>query len=460
MTSFLRQARTRYSNLNRSSRTLLIFATAVFILLCLYSSREIQSYPEEVVEQHVIKQSNGVYRIPKGQLPSVNLVVAATSKEDYSWVKDLKVPGMVVVPYIADNTSAPHHAVKNKGHEAMMYHQYFYDFYDNLPDISILIHSQAMSWHVEQLLDQSMIFSINHLDLREVQRRQFVNLRVTWGIGCSTLSINTTKVTEESGTQPEQKEMQEAFRANFNIYDIPEILATPCCSQIAVTREKILSVPRAQYQHHVDWLANTRLPDSISGRTWEHMWQYLFLGKAIDCPLEHKAYCRLYHICFGGREEYDEWIELMQGREKLERGLRKIREEEEMGRKDEEEEKCAFDEEQKKEEEQAKRDKKAWKKEEWRKEGNEKKEKARAKMKVWLEEELGGVREAIRVRREVAVVRGSVESNRVAEGENLYGDELEPGVEKKILPPPTSTALAIGTGTANQNQNQYGAGGV
>lgn len=87
-------------------------------------------------------------------MPSVNLVVAATSKENYGWVKDIKVPGMTVVPYIADNTTAPHHAQKNKGHEAMMYHQYFYDFYDDLPDVSILVHSQAMSWHVEALLDQ------------------------------------------------------------------------------------------------------------------------------------------------------------------------------------------------------------------------------------------------------------------------------------------------------------------
>jgi hypothetical protein len=151
---FLRQLRARYLNLNKSSRVLVSLSIFAFLLLCLYYTREIQSYPTEEIEQHVIKQSNGVYRIPKGQLPSVNLVVAATSKEDYSWVKDLKVPGMTVIPYIADNTSAPHHAVKNKGHEAMMYHQYFYDFYDNLPDISILIHSQALSWHVEQLLDQ------------------------------------------------------------------------------------------------------------------------------------------------------------------------------------------------------------------------------------------------------------------------------------------------------------------
>jgi hypothetical protein len=127
----------------------------------MYSRSEIEAIPPDVIEQHVIKQADGLYRIPKGgPLPSVNLVVAATSKEDYRWVKEVKLPGMTVIPYIADNTSAPHHPQKNKGHEAMMYHQYFYDFYDNLPDISILIHSQQLSWHVEQLLDQRYVLSI------------------------------------------------------------------------------------------------------------------------------------------------------------------------------------------------------------------------------------------------------------------------------------------------------------
>jgi hypothetical protein len=190
---------------------------------------------------------------------------------------------MVVVPYIADDPSALHHPEKNKGHEAMMYLQYFYDFYDNLPDISILIHSQQKAWHIDNMLDQSMIFSLNHLDLREVQRREFLNLRVTWGVGCSTGSINTSRVLEESvHDPPEEKAMQEAFRVNFNVYNVPEILATPCCSQIAVTKDKILSVPREQYQHHIKWLLDTRLPDHISGRIWEHLWQYLFLQKAVS----------------------------------------------------------------------------------------------------------------------------------------------------------------------------------
>ncbi|PVH82479.1 hypothetical protein DL98DRAFT_414800 [Cadophora sp. DSE1049] len=359
-------------------------------------------------------------------MPSVNLVVAATSKEDYSWVKDLKVPGMMVVPYIADDLNATHHAQKNKGHEAMMYHQYFYDFYDDLPDISILIHSQQRSWHVEQLLDQSMIFSLNHLDLREVQRRGFLNLRVTWGVGCSSGSMNTTRVNEESGTSPEQKEMQEAFRANFNLYDIPEILATPCCSQIAVTKERIRSVPREQYLHHIEWLLNTKLSDSISGRTWEHMWQYLFLEKSIDCPLEHKAYCRLYHICFGGREEYEEWIELNQGRQKLEKELTKLQIESEPILKKGKDGKMV--------EEKPKE-----------KVMSPSESKTKGTMKSWLENELRTVKEAIRVRKEVAVVRGSVEANRVAEGGNLYGDEVEPGVEVKIFPQTVSSMVVTST---------------
>ncbi|KAK2624781.1 hypothetical protein QTJ16_005974 [Diplocarpon rosae] len=414
----------KFSNLPRASRMALLVVCAAFSLICMYGTREITEVPKEIIAQHVFPDQGGrLSRFLKGSTPSVNLVVAATSTEDYSWTKEVKLPGMVVVPYIADDLNATHHAQRNKGHEAMMYHQYFYDFYDDLPDVSILIHSQQLSWHVEQLLDQSMIFSLNHLDVREVQRRQFLNLRVTWGVGCSTNTINTTRVNEEDGSTPEQKEMQEAFRANFNVYEVPEILATPCCSQIAVTREAIRRVPREQYAHHIDWLLATELDDSISGRTWEHMWQYLFLGKAIDCPLEHRAYCLLYHICFGGREEYDEWIELNQGRQRLEEELRKINGE---GGQETEEEKA-----------------------EEKNKLSETEQRLKQKSREWLESELQIVSEAIRVRREVAIVRGAVERNRLAEGEPLYGSEEEPGVEVGIFsqetPAPTMGARARGT---------------
>jgi hypothetical protein len=409
---------------------------------------------------------SGIYRTFKGPPPSVNLVIAATQSEDYSWVEELQVPGMNIIPYIADNISAPHHTQKNKGHEAMIYHQYFYDFYDNLPEISILIHSSDRSWHVEELLDTSMLFSINHLDMREVQRRQFLNLRVTWGTGCSSGSINTSRYMDENPSAGEEKEMRETFQANFNIYDIPQILATPCCSQIAVTKERILSVPRDQYAHHIDWLLETKLDDNLSGRTWEHMWQYLFLHKAIDCPLEHRAYCTLYHICFGGREQYDEWIELMQGKDKLNKELQTIKERddeaesrmrneasegkksgERQHRKDRESRKDAEERKKLEEEEEAKKNGKEKELEEKKKEEEKlnKEKQERDILRRWLETELSNIEEAIRVRKEIAIVRGAVEANRIVEGENLYGDDMELSVEKVIGLPVLASTTSIST---------------
>jgi hypothetical protein len=151
--ALLRYLRGQVSNLPRASRMILACMSATLVLILIYSRRS-RSVFDPIAQQHVIKEPGGVYRIPKGRPPSVNLVVAATSTEDYCWVENLRVPELVVVPYIADNFSALHHPQKNKGHEAMIYHQYFYDYYDNLPDVSILIHSHQQSWHIEQLLEQ------------------------------------------------------------------------------------------------------------------------------------------------------------------------------------------------------------------------------------------------------------------------------------------------------------------
>lgn len=194
---------------------------------------------------------------------------------------------------------------------------------------------------------------------------------------------------------------------------------------------------------------NTKLADNISGRTWEHMWQWLFLGKAIDCPLQHKAYCRLYHICFGGREEYDEWIELMQGHAKLDEEIDKMnaddmeekRNEEKLEKEVEEAKKGNGGELTKEKEEE-------FRERGWGKQKSETKRRAREKMRAWLEEEKRLNHEEARVRKEVAIVRGAIESNRIAEGINLYGEEDEAGVEDIIFPHKhththTATAAAV-----------------
>jgi len=53
-------------------------------------------------------------------------------------------------------------------------------------------------------------------------------------------------------------------------FKVPEIIAQPCYSQYAVTRDVVQSVPRGEYVRYINWLFNTELDDYLSGRFWEY----------------------------------------------------------------------------------------------------------------------------------------------------------------------------------------------
>jgi hypothetical protein len=244
---------------------------------------------------------------------TVHLVVAATASEDISWTSRLQIPGLEVIHYVADDPSAPYHPPANKGREAIIYHTYFHDFYDQLPDIVLLTHAQEILWHLEPLLSYSLTQTISNLDTLAVQERGYTNLRISWQNACPD-HINTTHK-GTSGLALEEQSTHDAFLGSFGrgrglLDEVPEILAQPCCSQFAVTRAAIRSVPREQYTRFIYWLLASDMDDYMLGRTWEHMFQWLFAKKAVDCPIEWKAYCQIYHICFKGKDEYEKYMAL------------------------------------------------------------------------------------------------------------------------------------------------------
>ncbi|KAI1765162.1 hypothetical protein GGR53DRAFT_519820 [Hypoxylon sp. FL1150] len=250
---------------------------------------------------------------------TVNLVMATMRNDDISWTQRIQIPNLNIIRYISNDMNAEYHPpVPRKGHEALIYHTYMHDFYDDLPDISIFIHADESSWHVDTLLNNSMAFSLSHLDLEQVMLRQYFNLRVAWLGGCPDW-INTTKGVKDK-EKSEEPYMHQAFVENFNITDdeVPEILGGPCCSQFAATRDAIRRHPKSQYQKNMDWLVHTRWTDYISGRVWEHMWTWLFKGEAVDCEVEWQSYCRMYHICFGPASREKVW-DLERERKRLKR---------------------------------------------------------------------------------------------------------------------------------------------
>lgn len=241
--------------------------------------------------------------------PSVYLVLASTKEDDYTWAMNISVPNMHVIPYLADDQNASFHPPANKGNEAMVYLTYLYDFYDYLPDISIFTHASESGWHNDAIFDMKVSRAIEHLDLDEVKSRKYVNIKIGHMNGCPAW-INTTISFQSPGydtLKPEEAYVKAAFEENFGGREIREIFASPCCSQFAVTKEAIRRNPRAQYKEHVEWLLRQPLGDHISGRIWEHLWQYLFLSKAVECPNERKTLCSLYHICFQSSKDFESW---------------------------------------------------------------------------------------------------------------------------------------------------------
>ncbi|KUJ18698.1 uncharacterized protein LY89DRAFT_557500, partial [Mollisia scopiformis] len=237
---------------------------------------------------------------PRGP-PTVNLVLATLAAKPHHWTESLTIPSLAIIPYIADDPNAQYHPPANKGNEAISYLTYLHDFYDILPEISIFIHGSDSSWHIDGVLAHSTKEALNTLDLEEVRRRGYLNLRTSWANACPVWINTSIQIGDERYDEKLREEepfMRAAIEAIFPNKKVPMALASPCCSQFAVTKERIRRIPKEQYKRAIDWLMSTELESKVSGRIWEHLWHWLFLGKDIDCPSEWRALCVWYHLCF------------------------------------------------------------------------------------------------------------------------------------------------------------------
>jgi hypothetical protein len=239
-----------------------------------------------------------------GQPYSKALVIPKTKEEDIGWILEnfSENENMRHAIYTVDDFSSALHAPKNKGHEVMVYLSYCIDFYHNLSDVNIFMHSHRSAWHNNDLLDNDSVQTIARLSSERVQREGFMNMRCNWDPGCPSWMHPGT--VEEDVNKQEETMLAKSWSELFPLDPIPDVLAQPCCAQFAISKDRIRSLPLAQYVFYRDWLLRTSLSDYISGRVWEYIWQFVFTGNYVVCPMEHICYCDGFGVCFGGDEEY------------------------------------------------------------------------------------------------------------------------------------------------------------
>lgn len=252
------------------------------------------------------------------------LIIAKTKHENVNWILE-KMPEQQTAVYVADDPSAPLHPPKNKGHEVMVYLSWIIDNYDNLPDVAIFMHAHQLSWHNDEILGNDAHLLITRLNRHRVWREGFVNMRCSWHPGCPDWMHPGN--TEQDAQKQEEVLLAKSWSELFPLDEVPTVLAQPCCAQFALSRERIQAKPYAQYVWYRDWLFNTRLPDRLSGRIWEYVWQFVFTGQNIFCPKEHICFCDQYGSCFGGEEAYENFMALKNELSDRERDLRQWEEE-------------------------------------------------------------------------------------------------------------------------------------
>lgn len=202
------------------------------------------------------------------------------------------------------------------------------DRYSDLPDVSIFLHDARFQWHndnpfngkygtivsLQRVNRSDAVISIKSLNLEFVKSTGYANLRCVWAIGCPS-ELEPARYLRDRPDDPDHPtavEFPDSFLELFPGAQIPEVVATPCCSQFAVSRKRIRDRPIDDYIRYRDWLLNTSLPTDISGRIFEYSWHstlhpcewrklltcLVIFGKpAQHCVDPRSCYCKTYSLC-------------------------------------------------------------------------------------------------------------------------------------------------------------------
>ncbi|KAI4129084.1 MAG: hypothetical protein LQ338_002434 [Usnochroma carphineum] len=271
------------------------------------------------------EQSTATRLLAGSPKPNTNhsriVVIPSMQEDDIRWIQT-ELPTLDVSIYIANNPAASRHPPKNKGHEVMIYLSYLIDNYNRLPDIVVFMHSHRWTHHNNHMLGFDASQMIRALNSAHVIREGYVNMRCHWSPGCPEW-LRPRSAQDVLGKQ-EETVLERCWRELFPFDPLPSFLAQPCCAQFALSKARILSIPRSRYVFYRDWILRTPLSDYISGRIWEYSWQYLFTRDSAHCPAEHVCYCDGFGVCFGGEVSYQQYWELLEQKTKCVEELKRL----------------------------------------------------------------------------------------------------------------------------------------
>lgn len=149
--------------------------------------------------------------------------------------------------------------------------RYIIDHYDTLPDNILFIHPNRYQWHNDNP-DYDGLPMLRHLQLPFLEEQGYVNIRCAWSLGCPAEIKPLAEEGEHREAVHAGGDYKQAFQILFPDQEVPKEVGVSCCAQFAATKEKIRERKKSEYVRYREWLMNTDLSDSISGRVLEYSW--------------------------------------------------------------------------------------------------------------------------------------------------------------------------------------------
>ncbi|OOF90022.1 hypothetical protein ASPCADRAFT_212302 [Aspergillus carbonarius ITEM 5010] len=221
------------------------------------------------------------------------MVVASITGDDVSWLYEY-FPEWHKSVYVVDDKNAKLTVQLNKGRESMVYLTYIIDNYDNLPDSILFIHPERYQWHNDDPYYDGVPV-LRNFQVPYLQKQGYVNLRCAWVLGCPA-EIHPLTDSHRSDVHAGEY-FKTGFMELFPEAEVPDEVGVSCCAQFAVTSWKIRERPKSDYVRYRKWLAETTLPDALSGRIMEYSWHMIFGKGPVYCPTAEECYCKVFGLC-------------------------------------------------------------------------------------------------------------------------------------------------------------------
>ncbi|KAI7543818.1 hypothetical protein KC331_g7178 [Hortaea werneckii] len=193
-----------------------------------------------------------------------------------------------------------------RAREAGVYLSFIVDHYPNFPAYTVFLHASDHHWHNDDSQGPFTPATLANLRLDTVDREGYVNLRCNKNPGCP-VSINPLSPTQtDIETGDPRSFFADMYQEVLNVSareQVPEHLGAACCSQFAVSRERILARPWEDYVRMRDWALrgsdyeDGRMNSYGVGWVFESLWHVIFGKEAVFCPEEGRCRCDVYGVC-------------------------------------------------------------------------------------------------------------------------------------------------------------------